>query len=153
MRKKFQPYEPPKYITTITFLLVIFVLIIVFGSLRRSANTEHKVVMDAENLIINTVFGIEQKLADIEDVKLLEAIPKIKAKTNGFDIKDIRRGEFNLEDLGDGRLYIHLESKLFVWIKTSDSYIIINFTNEGSTRELYEGLQEYLENRLTKSVS
>ena len=88
------------------------------------------------------MFGVTQPLSGIRKVELKEDAPVDTYKTNGMGIDDIRRGSFDVEGLGNGRLYAHLSQKPFIYITTDTSFIIINFKDSTKTQQLYDEIMK-----------
>ena len=120
--------------------LVFFgiIMAVVFGSMQRSRTTEPEITIDSQNLVISGAFGVTQPLSGIRNVELKEDAPVDTYKTNGLGIDDIRRGSFDVQGLGNGKLYVHLSQKPFIYITTDNSFIIINFKNSTRTQQLYD---------------
>lgn len=125
-------------IAIIAFIGIIMAT--VYGSMQRSRNTEHEVTINSQNLVVNGTFGVTQPLSGIKKVELREDAPVDTYKTNGMGIADIRRGSFDVQGLGNGRLYAHLSQKPFIYITTDKSFIIINFKDAIKTQQLYDEL-------------
>lgn len=125
-----------------TIIFAVIIMAVVFGSMQRSRNTEHEVAVDSQNLVVSGTFGVTQPLSGIKKVELREDAPVVTYKTNGMGIGDIRRGSFDVEGLGNGRLYAHLSQKPFIYITTDTSFIIINFKDSTKTQQLYDEIMK-----------
>lgn len=118
------------------------VMAVVFGSMQRSRTTEPEITVDSQNLAVDGAFGVTQPLSGIVKVELKDEAPVDTRKTNGLGIDDIRRGSFDVEGLENGRLYVHLSQKPFIYITTDKSFIIINFKDSSRTRQLYDDIMK-----------
>ncbi|MBX2801100.1 MAG: hypothetical protein KTR31_25695 [Myxococcales bacterium] len=77
----------------------------------------------------------------ITEVTLLEQLPPIRRRTNGFALGGTLRGHFQLDGLGAGRLFLQRDKPPFVLVRTSLGYVIFNAEEPARTRELYEALR------------
>jgi hypothetical protein len=79
-------------------------------------------------------------MENIQEVKLLNEIPAVKWKSNGFGFASIRKGKFHLQNWGEGRLFLHSDNAPFIYLKTNESYLLINYKDPGQTTQVYEQL-------------
>ncbi|HTL03185.1 MAG TPA: hypothetical protein VL243_13195, partial [Vicinamibacterales bacterium] len=80
----------------------------------------------------------------IREVSLQDQIPRVVRKRNGFNAGNTLRGYFTLDVLGDGKIFINRDVPPYVVVKTSDSFVIVNFKNPQQTRALAEELRRHL---------
>lgn len=95
----------------------------------------------------SAMYSVDVPLTAITSVSLLERLPRIRRRTNGFALGHTLRGHFRLDQLGDGRLFIAAGHAPYVLVRTRDSYIIVNFEEPERTRALYERLQTRVDGR------
>lgn len=84
--------------------------------------------------------GADVALADIESVTLVDELPRILRRTNGFSSGGLLRGNFTLEQWGGGKLFINRNSPPYVVVRARDTFIVVNFEDAARTRELYQQL-------------
>ena len=90
---------------------------------------------------ISGMYGVEWDLEDIEKVQLLDELPEVIMRTNGFAMSNVLKGKFNLEEpYGSGLLFIQGDEKPYLAIITEDSYIIMNRKESEETIQLYDEL-------------
>ncbi|MEQ9219838.1 MAG: DUF3784 domain-containing protein [Cyclobacteriaceae bacterium] len=94
-------------------------------------------------LNISGMYGLD---VEVNSVKLLEKIPPIKMKTNGFSLGENKRGNFNLEEFGQCKLFIESMAGPFIYIETNDKPIIISTQSRAKTEELLTELQLQVRN-------
>jgi hypothetical protein len=56
--------------------------------------------------------------------KIINEIPAVKWKSNGFGFANVRKGKFHLQDWGE-QIVIHSNTPPFIYLKTTDSYMLI----------------------------
>lgn len=103
------------------------------------------VYIEEGHLNIGGIYGGETPITEIREIALEESMPKILRKVNGFDGGMVRKGRFRVEELGEGRLYIHSAKGPYLFITTPNSYIIINYREGEQTKKLYQDLTAALE--------
>ena len=79
-------------------------------------------------------------MADIESVTLVDNLPRILRRTNGFSSGGLLRGNFLLEEWGRGKLFINRNSPPYLVVRTRDAFVVVNFEDAAQTRELYRRL-------------
>ncbi|MDT8860811.1 DUF3784 domain-containing protein [Alkalihalobacillus sp. MEB130] len=89
-------------------------------------------------LQISGFYGVEWPLDEITNIELVDTIPKIQVRTNGFSFANRLKGHFRLEELGKGRLFIYRNSPHFIYIEKGDDYIFINSSDSHETKLWYE---------------
>lgn len=120
-------------------LIFIFVLVLLgYGA------QEPKVTVEDERIKISGMYASTVPTDDIVEVVLLDSIPKVLRKHNGFDFGNILRGYFNLESIGKGRLYINNGKPPYVYIELKKGFVIINYKNVEETQNLYDRIKKVL---------
>jgi hypothetical protein len=87
--------------------------------------------------VASGVYSIDLRLSEVAGIALVDALPRVIARTNGFAARGLRRGHFRLEGWGSGRLFINSQSPPYIVVRTADSFVVVNFEDAGRTRELY----------------
>jgi hypothetical protein len=87
------------------------------------------------------MYGQQMALADLEELELIEHLPPIRMRTNGYGGGRTLRGHFRLDELGDGQLFIEYGSPPYILARTSNDYVIFNFYDPDETRAVYEKLR------------
>lgn len=122
-----------------TMLIFIFVIVLLGYGAR-----EPKVTVDNEMIKIGGMYAATVRTDDIVDIVLLDSIPKVLRKDNGFDFGNILRGYFDLEGIGKGRLYINNGKPPYVYLRLKKSFVIINCNSIEETQNLYDKIKKVL---------
>ncbi len=85
-------------------------------------------------------YGAEMRLADVQGVELADTLPRIQTRTNGYSAGGLLRGNFRLEQWGNGKLFINRNVPPYVVVRTRDTFVVVNFADPTQTRDLYEKL-------------
>jgi hypothetical protein len=85
-------------------------------------------------------YGVEIPLSEIQRVELVDTLPRIQSRTNGFAAGGLLRGNFRLDEWGSGRLFINRHSPPFVVARMRETFVVVNFADPAETRDLYNRL-------------
>lgn len=113
------------------------------GLYLESRPVEVEVVNDRVS-ISSFIYDVEIPTAEIESVALLETLPRIQMRTNGFAMGSSLRGHFRFTDLGDGELYVEADAAPYILIEHAGGFVIFNAPESDQTRALYEQIQASL---------
>jgi hypothetical protein len=91
---------------------------------------------------ITGMYGEEWDYAEIRHVELLEEMPEVTWKENGFGLATLAKGYFKVVDYGSSLLFIHKDSQPYLFIETDHDKIFINSKSSSETIEWYELLSE-----------
>ncbi|WJE16474.1 DUF3784 domain-containing protein [Halobacillus sp. ACCC02827] len=140
-----QRYEVPRKRKRNVWMTSIFSVAIFGGvvALTISGLIDNTVTVEDSKVKISGMYGGEWSLADIEKVEILDDVPDVIVKSNGFASGGHLKGRFRLEDPYEGALlFIQADMKPSVYIKTKEDDLFINKEDEEETRRLYETLKE-----------
>ena len=80
--------------------------------------------------------GADLALADIESVTLVDSLPRILRRTNGFSSGGLLRGNYLLEEWGRGKLFINRNSPPYLVVRSRDTFVVVNFRGCRPNRKL-----------------
>lgn len=127
---------------TIGFFIGLMAIILIFITcLCAYGAFEPTITVKDEYITIGGMYASTVHTEDIIEVVLLDSIPRVLRKNNGFDFGNILKGNFSLENIGKGRLYINNGKSPYVYLKLEKGYVIINFKNSEKTQELYNEIR------------
>lgn len=130
----------PKIILAVSLVVVSLVVIpLVLSSLPPS------ITLEEQKIIISGAYGLEVPVNEVNSVELRDEIPAIKSKSNGLNVGPILKGDFMLQDLGRARLFIGSQTGPFIFIRTGQRPIIINYSSPEKTVETYSMLKYQVE--------
>ncbi len=122
----------------ISFLILLSVGI---GILFYFSNQPIEVTLNEEKMQIAGIYGTTVQFDDIEQLQLLEVMPQVKGRTNGYESSQYWRGTFRLEGVRRANLFIDRAVSLYIYIETSDqNKFYFNLPTSEETRKLYENL-------------
>ena len=118
---------------------VIVPLAIVAVVMYASSRPPTVVVTPTEVTVAGT-FGATVPMRDITSVTLEDSMPRVIRKHMGSDGLALR-GRFELEGIGDGRIYVERSGHPYVLIRTRDSFVYINYSDAARTHALFDELK------------
>ncbi|MCD8508528.1 MAG: DUF3784 domain-containing protein [Bacillus sp. (in: Bacteria)] len=91
---------------------------------------------------VSGVYGLEWELDGVSNVELMEEMPRILSRSNGFSHGQRAKGRFRVEDLGNGTLFLYRNYPPFLFVQREDGdYFFINSKDQRKTEEWYEKLK------------
>ena len=131
-----------------TLILIITILFVVIGPLFYMGFKANDVTINENNSIsISGMYKTTITSEDIKDIELVDNLPKIVLRSNGFAVGKTLKGYFRDEDNSKIKLYIeNSEEGPFIKIDLEKSDIYINYKDKEETLSVYDKLKE-LESR------
>jgi hypothetical protein len=137
--QKFDHNEDKK--TKMTYIILGLIIAFVIGLISYGF-IPSKLIFNNSTIQFTGMYGFEINYSDINDVALVDNIPVIKMRTNGFSFGTVRKGFFNLDKYGKTRLLIHSKNSPYLIIsKKSGERTIINFKNKAETEDIYKKIK------------
>ena len=109
-----------------------------------------EVTQTPNRLTISNLYSFSISPQEITQVSLIDTLPEIQARTNGFSAFNVLRGHFKLEGLGEGMLFIHNDRPPFVLVQSAERYVIINDEDPTKTKQTYQDLLKRSPKRSTR---
>jgi hypothetical protein len=138
--------RPPSRRALILVILGINALIIpvVLWSVYIGAQPPSVEVSPAMFSVRSGFYSANVPIASIREISLQDTIPRVTLRTNGLAAGAVLRGNFRLEVLGAGKLFINRGAPPYIVVKTMDSFVIVNFVDTQRTRAVYDELRRYV---------
>jgi hypothetical protein len=123
-------------------IYLIFGLIFVFTvGLLTYGSMSSKVIYKNDSVRFSGMYGFEISIAEVDYVKLIDTLPVIKMRTNGFSFGTVKKGFFSLDSFGKSRLFIHSDHPPFLIISNDNGdKTIINFKEKAETETIFNRL-------------
>lgn len=97
---------------------------------------------NGDSFEITGMYGEAWDYTDIRHVELLQEMPEVTWKENGFGLATLAKGHFKVKDYGSSLLFIHKDAQPYLFIETDDEKIFINSKRPNVTEEWYDLLSE-----------
>lgn len=95
-------------------------------------------------IVIGGLYSTKIPLQSIEQLELHKEMPRVLLRTNGLGAGGILKGNFKLEELGQGKLYVYQNKPPFLFLSTKEGYVFVNFKDSAKTIALYQQIQNNL---------
>ena len=117
----------------------------VFGLVAWNALPAH-FDLEERQLKITGAYGMNINYSDIDKLNLQTEMPKVGMKTNGLGMGPILKGHFQIEGMGDARLFLRSAHGpvLIITFKNHSSPVLINFPDPAETTRLHQHLKSHL---------
>lgn len=142
-----QKFEVPKKRKKMYWIssVIAIVTIGIVGGLTIAGFTDNEITVNQKGLEISGMYGIEWPIEEIQSVELLDALPKVITKSNGFAAGNQLKGRFRLEDpYGSGLLFVKGQTGPFLYVATDSDFLILNRDDTQDVHRLYESLLKNL---------
>ncbi|WP_223700872.1 DUF3784 domain-containing protein [Sutcliffiella deserti] len=121
----------------------IFVLVLSFVSILTFLGyQEFKLVLNENSLEVTGIYGDDWSYEDIEQVDLLEEMPEVTLKQNGFGMASMSKGYFKVENYGSSLLFLYKDFPPYLYIKMENEHIFLNAKSDVITEKWYIELQK-----------
>lgn len=133
------------YWTTSIVAVIVLAFISILGYF---GFEENEVVIDERHLKVSGLYGVEWPIDKIDQVKLMDELPEVVVKNNGFAAFGRLKGTFRLEEpYGKGKLFVYKGYEPYLYIAKDDDYLIINYKTKKETKKQYERILEKMEKK------
>lgn len=124
-----------------SYIILGIVVLFVF-SLLYYGSRPAEILISKESVLIKGMYGLELSIKDIQKIELIEKIPTITLRTNGFSFGSTNKGYFELEEYGKCRLFLHSNSNPYlIIIEKNGEKTIINHKDKRETKMEFERLK------------
>ena len=129
---------------TIAATIMALSLFLVVG-LFIGGKMENKITLDENNLTIGGMYGFTIAKENIDTIymAMMNELPKVKMRTNGYNDGQVAKGNFRLDEWGACKLFIHNAKEPVIVIKSEGKYTILNLYDAEATKKLYDDLQNF----------
>lgn len=134
-------FKSPLRKLAIGMLLFCLILVVV---LFRAGQNETQIVFLENEIQLTGIYGEVIKKNDLEYIELVEQLPSIKLKLNGFSLATIKKGVFKTSENEKIKLFIQSEQTPYIKIsKMNNKKIYFNSKKEG-TQQLFMELENWM---------
>ena len=104
---------------------------------------DFEVKMKEDTFEITGVYGDDWEYTEIRSVELLEDMPEVTLKQNGFGLSTVAKGQFKVKDYGSSLLFIHKGSSPYLLIELESKRIFINSKDSAQTKEWHDNFKQF----------
>jgi len=110
------------------------------GLLLFAGNNKSDVIFEETQFKITGMYGENISYLDIDSIQLVEMLPVIAFKTNGFALKTIKKGYFKLKNGEKVKLILNSMAKPYLYIKLKSGRKIYFSTSKEINKAIYHEL-------------
>ncbi|MBU2906802.1 DUF3784 domain-containing protein [Arenibacter algicola] len=123
------------YVLVATLILVVGLLAMGFK--------ENQIVIAPDSVQFQGSYGETLGASDIESVILVDHLPTITSKTNGFALGSIRKGYFKTKEGEKVKLILNADNKAYLLFTKTNGEKIYFSAKENTSIELYNELKKF----------
>jgi hypothetical protein len=136
---QWRPLEPPRGVAWKGWALALALGVALVAGLFWSQLRPARVGVTPGGFTVETLFyGASFPATDITAVSLEGTLPRVLWRSNGFAGAGTLRGRFQVEGLGEGRLYVEEGFPPYVLVRLRQGFVVVNFREPERTRALYD---------------
>jgi hypothetical protein len=124
--------------------ILTFVVIGFISGIMYIGYKPYKLIVKEDTVQITGMYGDSWKIEDIQQVTLLDTMPEVILKENGFGLATISKGHFKVSTYGSSLLFIQKQSP-YILIEMDHKPIFINGKNPQQTHDWYEQLMKQID--------
>jgi hypothetical protein len=128
-------------ITTYIAMSVMFLLFVVITFEFKSSLKDNEIIINNKKIEITGEYGTDIYFSDLKSIELLDKLPEIKSKTNGFALEMTKKGYFRTANDGTVKLLINSTKTPIILLTTKDNQKIYYSSKEKSTEKIYTQLK------------
>lgn len=106
-----------------------------------SGGKEQTVTATVNDLTISGIYGVNIKYTDIKALDTVNHLPAVKRRTNGYAAGSTLKGYFTLSNGMKVKLFIKKANPPYIYIRSTDKPIYLNFRDRNKTLELFKELK------------
>ncbi|MEG1796942.1 MAG: DUF3784 domain-containing protein [Clostridium sp.] len=126
-----------KIILIVVMIIILLINVPLFSMTYKTTNVE----FTKDSLRIIGTYGRTIPKENINEIKLVDNIPEIKMRTNGIGLGKIQKGNFKLDGINKGVLFLENDNGPYIQISTNIYTVFINYKYDSKTLELFNELE------------
>jgi hypothetical protein len=106
---------------------------------------DYELKIAGEKFEITGLYGDEWQTSDIQEIQLLDRMPEVTWRENGFGLATMSKGRFTVEGYGSSLLFIRKDAPPYLYIKLEGQHIFINGKTPSETESWHESLRKTIQ--------
>jgi len=125
--------------------IVLGIVLLLLGGVFFYGFMTTKTQINGNMIRFTGMYGKEMHVSEIGEVELMDTIPRIVIRTNGFSLGPVHKGNYRLEEFGKCRLYINSVKGKYLIITDIEGFrTILRYKNDQDSRSIYEQINRLL---------
>ncbi len=127
-----------KTIIAMSFMFIVFMAIVAmfFYSLQ-----DNQIEINDNIVKIKGDYGMDLKTNEIKSIELVNELPEISIKTNGFALQTIKKGNFKTKNGENVKLLINSVKQPIIYITTNTNQKIYYSSKDNSNQKIFDQLK------------
>src|SRR5690606_5353956 len=143
--KRFTNMKDSQNKSSFIFAVVIMSTVLISIIAMFTYTLQDNIIEIKEDIVqINGIYGMDIPVIDIKSIELVEELPEITLKINGFALETIEKGLFKTSDDEKVILLINSQKNTIIFIITKTNEKIYYSSKEKSNQEIYHQLIQVL---------
>lgn len=132
--------SPLRKLAISMLLFSLFIVVVLF----RAGQKETQIIFHEKEIQITGIYGESIKNTDLEYVELVQDLPNIKLRVNGFSLSTIKKGVFKTSKNKKVKLFIQNSNGPYIKIsKKQDKELYFNSKNE-DTQQIFIEIENWM---------
>lgn len=127
---------------TIISMIFMFLVFLWISGMFYYSLQDNILEVNENSIEIKGDYGIEIPKNDIKTIELVNELPEISIKTNGFALEKVKKGHFKTKNGEKVRLLINTLNPPFIYIITNDNDKIYYSSKEISNQTIYNTIKQ-----------
>lgn len=123
-------------------LIIISIAMILPATIVLSGKRAIVTTITDTQFIIKGMYGMEINFTDIIQLDTISDLPAIRKRTNGYSAGNTLKGNFTLADNRKVKLFITKGVSPYIFIRTKNLQLYLNFKESGKTKKLFLDLKQ-----------
>jgi preprotein translocase subunit SecG len=138
--KSFYPIKEKKILKIVTWILIISAIFIIV--LLSFGNSSSEIIIKEKQIEISGMYGQEIAFTEISSITLVNHLPKITLKTNGFALSTVKKGYFKTSNGEKVKLILNTLESPYIFIELQNGKKIYYSKSSENNKQLYEELKK-----------
>ncbi|WP_462413331.1 DUF3784 domain-containing protein [Neobacillus sp. Marseille-QA0830] len=140
-------YDVPRkrkqsYLISTSLFVAVMALI---GVIMYQGYKDYQLTLQKQTFEITGPYGDKWSYQDVKQVELLDKMPEVTYRQNGFGVSTMLKGKFKVENYGNALLFIRKNSPPYIYIETSKQNLFINAKTPEQTEQWFADLKDKVE--------
>lgn len=136
---------------TISFGILCTVLIGVAGMFYYSLQ-DNTITINNNVIEIKGDYGMDLEMSNIKSIELVDSIPVLSIKLNGFALANVKKGYFKTQSGEKVKLLLNNMNLPIICIELKDGFRIYYSSKNGSNQVVFEYLKKAIDNKLQSII-
>lgn len=126
-----------KTIVAMGFMFVVFIAI---AAMFYYSFQDNQIEINDNIVRIKGSYGVDLKTNEIKSIELVNELPEISIKTNGFALHSIKKGNFKTKNGENVKLFINSDKQSIIYITTNANQKIYYSSKDESNQMIFDQL-------------